>query len=77
MASRCASLTSCKYRRLSSGDPETSTSLPIAKTLSRPSHQSLITGAAQAPASKRRTLGEYPACFIAARVTFRVKRCEA
>jgi len=32
-------------------------------------------GTPQAAASKRRTLGEYPASTMSARVTFSVKRC--
>jgi hypothetical protein len=34
-------------------------------------------GTPHAPASNSRTLGEYPAATIPARVTFSVKRCEA
>jgi hypothetical protein len=45
--------------------------------LSSPCHQSLTIGEAHAPASNKRTLGEYPACFIATRVTFSVNRCSA
>jgi hypothetical protein len=43
---------------------------------SKPFHQSLITGTAQAPASNNRTLGENPARFISARVIFSENRCE-
>ena len=58
IASRSESRTSRRNRSICSGPDATSTSRPMEKMLSRPCHQSLMTGAPHAPASNSRTLGE-------------------
>ena len=59
----------------SSVERATMISLPGSKSASSPGHASLITGTPQAAASKRRTLGEWPASIMSLRVTLSVKRC--
>lgn len=72
----CSSSSSVRARMTSSDRSATKIALLSGKKRSRPAQRSLISGVPHAAASNNRTLGEWPAATMSARVTLSVKRME-